>query len=399
MIRWKNRIADRAWLAALLVATALLACGACGSAPEETEHHDEHEREPLSDRVELGPEALAHLSLRYATAVERELEPTLEVSAELVPVPDRHAEVGTLVPGRIVRVHVNVGDTVEVGAPLLVVESPEVGKARAALIEARAEREVAGAAFDREKRLLAERATSQRELEVAEGTLKTAAARYRAAQALLATLGVADQPLPKPSEAARLELRSPIAGLVVTRDAHVGRTVEPSQMLVEVVDLDELWLLADVYERDLRLVAEGQPVQVDVRAYPGSSFDGLVDLVSGTIDKRTRAAKVRVVLPNPEHRLRPGMFATARIQSAHDHVAARTLAIPAAAIQTIDDHPGVFVRLAEGVFELRRVHTGERAGEWVEILNGIAAGDEVVADGSFLLKGQLLRSTLAGDHH
>jgi len=89
------------------------------------------------------------------------------------------------------------------------------------------------------------------------------------------------------------------------------------------------------------------------------------------------------------------MFATARISGTHDHEPQRALAIPASAVQTIDDHRAVFVRLGDGLFELRRVHTGERAGNQVEVLNGIAPGDEVVADGSFLLKGQLLRSTLA----
>ncbi len=376
------------------VAILTLALG-CGSESVEVEPDGDEERESASDRVQLSPEALAHLSLEYVVAKELALQPTLKVSAELMPVPDRHAEVGTLVPGRIARVHVNVGDTVEVGDPLLLVDSPEVGRARAELIKASAELDVARAAEAREKRLLSERATSQREVEVAEGALKTARARYSAAQALLATLGAGDQALADPADAARVELRSPVAGTVVSRNAHVGRAVEPGETLIEVVDLDELWLIADVYERDLRLVAEGQRVQVDFRAYPDNAFAGTVDHIAGTIDERTRAAKVRAVLPNPEHRLRPGMFATARISGTHDHAPQPTLAVPASAVQTIDDHRAVFVRIGEGLFELRRVHTGERAGEFIEVLNGIEPGDEVVADGSFLLKGQLLRSSLA----
>lgn len=368
---------------------------ACGPSPDEVEDSGEVERQAATDRVQLTPEALAHLSLEYVVAEELTLEPTLEVSAELMPVPDRHAEIGTLVSGRIAEVHANVGDSVEVGAPLVGVDSPEVGRARAELIKARAEFEVARASEERERRLLSERATSKRELEVAQGALKTAHARLSAAQALLATLGAGDRPVVTPGDAARVVLRSPVSGTVVSRDAHVGRAVEPGGTLIEVVDLDELWLLADVYERDQRLVAEGQSVQVNVRAYPDSVFGGTVDLISGTIDERTRAAKVRVVLRNTDRRLRPGMFATARIAGAHDHAPQRALAVPASAIQTIDDHRAVFVRLDEGLFELRRVHTGERAGDLVEILNGIALGDEVVADGSFLLKGQLLRSTLA----
>ncbi len=381
-----------AFVSPVLLATLLLACS---SESEEAPESGEAERESVADRVQLTPEALSHLSLEYVVAKVLALQPTLEVSAELMPVPDRHAEIGTLVSGRIAGVHVNVGDRVEVGTPLLVVDSPEVGRARAELIKASAELDVARAAAEREKQLLSERATSKREVEVAVGALKTAHARYSAARALLATLGSGDQRLAAPEDAARVELRSPIAGTVVSRNAHIGRAVEAGGTLIEVVDLDELWLLADVYERDLRLVARGQSVQVDVRAYPDTAFAGSVDQVSGTLDEETRAAKVRVVLSNPEHRLRPGMFATARIAGTHDHAPTPTLAVPAAAVQTIDDHRAVFVRLSEGLFELRRIHTGERAGALIEVLNGLSPGDEVVGDGSFLLKGQLLRSTLA----
>ena len=110
-----------------------------------------------------------------------------------------------------------------------------------------------------------------------------------------------------------------------------------------------------------------------------------------------RSVSVRVVLPNVDQRLRPGMFATARIRDTHAHEPRQLLAIPWAAVQEVDGHPAVFVRVEDGVFELRSVHTGERAGSDVEILNGIGAGETVVAEGSFLLKSQLLRSTLGED--
>jgi cobalt-zinc-cadmium efflux system membrane fusion protein len=375
------------------ILAGLAACTRSDSEPEE----EAEEREEIVDRVELSSEALAHLDLTYAKASETELVPALEVSAELMPIADRRAEIGLLVPGRIVSVHVNVGDVVAKDAPLLIVESPDVGKARAALISATAQRSVAKKAFDRERQLLADRATSRRELEEAEGTFKKADADYRAALALLATLGVPNGSETNMTDAARVELRSPLAGTVVTRNAHLGRAVDPAETLVEIVDLDELWLLADVYERDIRLVAEGQPVQVEVRAFPDRTFEGRVDVIPGTLDETTRSVKVHVRLANPDHQLRPGMFATARIEGVHDHPSQRMLAIPASAVQVVDDHGAVFVRVKEGVFELRRIHTGERVGELIEVINGLEPGDEVVATGSFLLKGQLLRATLGED--
>ena len=186
-----------------------------------------------------------------------------------------------------------------------------------------------------------------------------------------------------------------MSGTVVMRSVHVGQWARPSETLVEVVDLDELWLQASVYEREMRFVDVDQPVQVEVRAFPGEVFRGTVAQVAGTLDERTRSIGVRVVLPNPEHRLRPGMFATARIQGNPAHEPRRLLVIPRAALQEVLGHRSVFVKVGNGTFELRRVSTGEREGELVEILDGLSPGDEVVADGSFLLKGQLLRSTLA----
>jgi RND family efflux transporter MFP subunit len=144
----------------------------------------------------------------------------------------------------------------------------------------------------------------------------------------------------------------------------------------------------------MRFVAPGQPVQLEARAFPGEVFRGTVDRIGDVLDEKTRAVTVRVSLPNPGHRLKPGMFATVRIVGTRAIEPRRMLAIPWAAIQEIDGHVAVFVREGERAFDLRRVHTGERAGELVEVLNGLRPGEVVVAEGSFLLKGELLKSTL-----
>lgn len=347
-----------------------------------------------ADRVSLDPSALASLELTYARAEVRELVPTLEVPAELLPVPDRRAVVGARVSGRVVDVSVNTGDRVSRGESLLVLESAEVGRAWADLVSARAVERVAARARDRQRTLMDGRVTSVRAVEEAQGAWEMADAEVRAALTRLASLGVYD-PGPLPPDPARVTLTSPVGGVVTARAANQGAWVDPSDVLIEVVDLDELWLEASVYEQQMRYVDEGQAVQVEVRAFPGEVFQGSVNRIPGVLDERTRSIGVRIVLANPDHRLRPGMFATARIQATHTHEPRRLLAIPWSAVQEVDGHQAVFVRVSEGVFELRTVHTAERAGDFVEILTGLEPGDEVVANGSFLLKGQLLRSTLA----
>ena len=398
-------------LVALALSTGALACkgrkheakpeaaehGEKAGGSEREEEAEEREKKGKPDRVELGEDAFKELRLGFHKVEERELAPALEVAAELVPDPDRRADVGSRTAARVVEFRVKVGDRVERGTPLAILESPEVGKARAELSAATARAEVARAAFTREKALVEARATSQKEVQEAEGAKRTAEAEVAAARTLLATFGAPTGDEASDADPARLVLRSPIRGTVVARSAHVGQSVEPTGTLVEVVDLDQLWLEAQVYEREMRFVAAGQPVQVEARAYPGEVFSGKVERVGETLDEKTRAVSVRVSLPNPGRRLKLGMFATARIVGTSAKEPRRMLAIPWAAVQEIDGHTAVFVRAGERAFELRRVHTGERAGDLVEVLNGVKAGDEVVAEGSFLLKGELLKSTLGGE--
>ena len=379
-----------AWL--LLLAT-LFGCGAGSEAePEEGE-----EREGIADLVRLSSEGEESLGLVTQTAEIRELRPSLEATAELVPDPDRLAEVGPLIGGRVVSVAVGVGDRVARGQALVVLESPELGGARADLLSGRARHAVATATWEREQELLGGRATSTREAQDAEAELRAAEAALGAAHARLAALGAPVAPDAEVQPSARLALGSPIAGVVTSRSAHLGQSVGSGDTLLMVVDLDRLWLVANVYEREMRFVETGLPVQVEVRAWPGEVFDGVVERLGGSLEERTRTLPVRVVLDNPDHRLMPGMFATARIAGTHAHEAAPLLAIPWSAVQEIDGHQAVFVKTDEHTYALRRVHTGDRAGAEVEVLNGIEPGDTVVTEGAFLLKGEVLKSTLGED--
>jgi len=389
-----NAMTFRAFPArALLVATSLFAVSCSAPEPEEIEG-DEGAGIDLTDRVALNDAALASLELTYATAAVMTLTPTLEVPAEVVPVPDRLAAIGARVSGRIVDVFVNTGDRVSRSDPLLAIESAEVGRAWADLVATRAGERVARRALDRQQELLDGRVTSVRAFEEAQGTWEIAEADLRAALTRLASLGVADPGEP-PANPARVTLYSPIAGSVTARTVSLGEWVEPSNILLQVIDLTEVWLEASVYEQEMRYVDVGQQVQVEVRAFPDDVFLGTVERLAGVLDEKTRSIGVRIALANEGGRLRPGMFATARIQGTQAREARELIAIPWAAVQEIDGRQAVFMRAGDGVFEVRTVHTAQRVGDLVEILTGLEVGDEVVADGSFLLKGQLLRSELA----
>ncbi|KAB2965968.1 MAG: efflux RND transporter periplasmic adaptor subunit [Thermoanaerobaculia bacterium] len=237
--------------------------------------------------------------------------------------------------------------------------------------------------------LLAARVTSQRAVEEAEGELAVAEAEVEAARARVRAYGIDPA---TPVEAGRVVLASPIRGSVVTRSAHIGQWIEPGDAVLEVVDLDELWLLGAIFERDLRHARAGQRAEIEVRALPGERFSGEVAHVGQTLAHGDRTAALRVVLANPGHRLRPGMFATARLEA--PAAGPQVLAVPAAAVQELDERHFVFVPAGEGVFDVRSVRLGTREADWVEVIEGLAAGEQVVASGGLLLRGQLLRSTL-----
>jgi len=378
-------------------ALLLLWVGGCSGADMGGEGGEEAAERPGSvDRVVLSAAALADMSLTYATAEVRELEPSLVVPAEIMPDPDRVGIVGSRVAGRIVEVRRNVGEAVSAGEPLVVIESVDVGVAVGDYTAATARAEAARRALDRATRLVEDRIVSERRFEEARAAAEEATAEEAAAATRLIAFGV-PVPLPEGADLGRVALSSPLSGTVVDRSASVGQWVEPSEQLAEVMNLEELWVIASVYERDIRHVSVGQEVLIEVRAYPGETFPGTVALVESTLDESSRSATVRVVLPNADRRLRPGMFATARIRGTHAHQPASLLAIPAIAVQEVDGHTSVFVRDDEGGFTLKRVHLGEQAGELVEVLNGLDEGEEVVVNGSFVLKGQLLRSSLGED--
>ena len=389
MMITSNRI-----LVAAVLLTALGACGPEGSSEEGMEEGEE--RVAGVDRVVMSVEAMEDLSLTFATAEIRELVPSLEVPAEIVADADRLAIVGPRVSGRIVSVLHNVGDEVPTGTPLVVLESVDVGSAVADFKSAAAQAEAARSGAARAARLFEDQIVSQRRVEETRAAEQASMAAAEAAATRLRTFGIA-LPLPEGAELGRVTLNSPITGTIVTRGASVGQWVEPSDQLAEIINVEELWLLASVYERDIRHVEQGQPVLVDVRAYPGEVFPGTVQLVEATLDESSRSAGIRVVLPNADRRLKPGMFATARITGTHAHDPVLLLAIPTSAVQEVDGHTSVFVRDDQGGFTLQRVHLGEEAGDLVEVLNGLNEGDEVVVNGSFVLKGQLLRSTLGED--
>jgi len=397
-----------------------------GAAVEHREGGEEHEKTEGGDRkVTLSAEALSAARIQVAKAERRRFVREFAFTGEVAFHPDRVAIVGAKMNARILQVSAGVGDRVPSGQVLATLDSADYARARGEYLSAAAHRESAQSAFDRAEQLRTEGINSIRDVEEARAALRTARAEVEAARGSLLALGLAP-PSGDADRATRvssvIQLRSPIAGTVVLRDAIVGQSVEPSTSLFTIADLSEVWVLLDIYERDLGHVAVGAEVSVTTAAFPRRSFEGRVVHISEVLDERTRTAKVRIVIPNRDGALRPGMFcrATLRAGSEAPHQeggkatgsetaeaqpgeeaeaasggeAREALVVPVGALQRIGDADVVFVRVEERKFEARTVRVGERGGTSVEILGGLRQGEEVVTEGSLTLKAELARASL-----
>jgi cobalt-zinc-cadmium efflux system membrane fusion protein len=173
--------------------------------------------------------------------------------------------------------------------------------------------------------------------------------------------------------------------------------VDPGQTLFHVGNLDEVWLLLDVYERDLARVRKGQAVRFSVEAWPEETFEGEVAQVGDWIEPDARTIEVRVVVANPDHKLKPNMFANAELTTNRE-VPERGIILPLGAVVKLKGVDVVFVEETTGHFVARPVVVGKHTATQVLLASGLALGESVVIEGAFVLKSELEKGEL-GDGH
>jgi cobalt-zinc-cadmium efflux system membrane fusion protein len=198
------------------------------------------------------------------------------------------------------------------------------------------------------------------------------------------------------AEGAVLRLSAPLSGVVIERSLALGQVVEAARTLFRVGDLSKLWLVAHAPERDAVRVAPRSTARVAIPARPGQALSARVLQVGSQVEVGSRTIPVRLEVPNPGGVLRPGMSATVWLPVGEG---AAVIAVPAAALQRLDDRWCVFVPREAGTFEVRTVGRGRDLGGEVEIVSGLQAGETVVVDGAFLLKAEAEKARGEGAHH
>jgi Cu(I)/Ag(I) efflux system membrane fusion protein len=189
-----------------------------------------------------------------------------------------------------------------------------------------------------------------------------------------------------------LTLHSPVKGFVTALSVAQGDRVEPSRELFEVTDLSRVWVMAEVYERDVARVRKGLAVQLRLDAYPGEVFPGRSDSVYPALNPQTRTLPVRIAFANPDGKLKPGLFGTVEVALP----SSEGLTVPTEAVIDTGDHRYVFVEVKPGRYEPRAVEVGTRSGDRVQVLSGLTEGERVAASGNFFIDSESrLRASVA----
>lgn len=310
----------------------------------------------------------------------RNIEEQLAIPARVLPDPARVVRVYPPAGGRLLRVNIRPGDHVRKGESVAVLDSADVAQARADYAKAKTETERTQHAFDRAKLLFDHKVLSQREYEDADANFQEARSEFERASDRLRLLGA---PLQGPSN--QVALVAPRDGVVLDLGAAPGelsKSTDNANPICTIADLSSVWIVGDVYEKDLALFRRGEPVDITVAAFPDRHWSGKLAVISDTLDPTTRTLKVRVVLDNPKHELKPEMFATIRVRRPLQ----QAIVLPASALLREGGDTAVMVETAPAKYERRLVTVASSNSNQVVIAAGLKPGEVVVTEGGALLR-------------
>lgn len=413
-----GRGVGRAWvfgIAAALIVAIIVVGRMWSSSPEAAPDGDEDEaaENASGDVVTISDEARETIGLTVVAAEERPFAAMIQTTGVVMANETRVAHIRPLAPGRVEQVHVRTGDRVTAGEALVTYDNIEMGQlageyraAAAAVERALAETDVARRALERAGRLVESGGLSRAEYERREAEHKRAVAAVSTERASMANVeqklrrfGVSSAELSKLTSAegsgsSRGVLRAAFAGVVTATNVAPGESVDTERELLTITDLSNVWVLGDLYQKDLGAVRRGQEALISVESYPGETFAGRISYISDVLDAASRTAKVRAEVPNRDGRLKLQMFVSMQVPTGESRP---TIVIPSSALQEIDEQPVVFVQTDEDTFEKRVVSIGPAQRDSVPVHGGLKAGERVVTTGAFMLKSKLKASSIEAE--
>jgi cobalt-zinc-cadmium efflux system membrane fusion protein len=308
----------------------------------------------------------------------------------------RETPVVSLVGGIVRNVNAELGQNVGRGQPLAIIFSNDLASAQSQYLTAQAELEEHHKHHLRTAKLVEIGAASREEFEMATTKLKTAESDLASLRQKLLLLGLSPQRVSQLHSSSQVSsevtLPSPVAGTVTSRTVNPGEVIEANKELLRVTDLSSIWVVAQVYEKDLGRIRVGSGASISSDAYPGKVFRGHIAYVDPRLDPQTRTAQVRIELANPGQTLKIGMYvgvAFATIGGSES----TTPVVPVSAVQNLNNQQVVFMATSDpNVFTLRPVRLGSESNGFYPVQEGLKVGERVVTDGSFMLRAEWLKS-------
>ena len=375
---------------------ALLGCHRPADQEESSPHEEKSAAAPRT--VTLSPEAFTAAGIQVLPVEARTVAPEIHVTGTLAYDERKMARCTARVGGRVTRIVADYGARVSPGDALAWVDSPELGKAESALVRAVGVARVAKKEVERAKLLVQGMAISQAELLRREADAEAAETEALAAANTLRLFGLRDQEIEalttgEAGPTSIYPVRSPIAGKVTERKVSTGKVVTPEEDLFVVADLSTVWLLLQIFEKDLPSVRPGAEVSIVGEIQTRERCTGTIDYVGDVLDPHSRTAAARALVDNRHGLLRPGQFLQARVSPKADGDGGRAVpAVPASSLTELDGRTVTFVESGERSFEVRPVRTGRGAEEWVEVVEGLRPGERVAVEGVFTLKSEFLKA-------
>jgi membrane fusion protein, heavy metal efflux system len=382
---------------AALCATMLFVGVGCDSAPGEgAAKATAPVPESAKGIVYLSPDEVSNAGILLTPVTRGEFRTHRDFPGTVSPNQHAIAEITALVRGRVVDVYADLGQQVKGGDLLAILYSGELGMAQSAYLKADAKLFVADRAFRRAQSLLDEKVIGLAEAQRREGDMISLRAEKREARDRLQLYGMSDENIRRLAREQTIQSHVPIVapfdGRVIARNLTKGEVVETTEKLFVVADLSEVWVLANIPEKDIPYIRSGgsspdQSVEVLVNAYPKEVFHGKITYVGDVLDVATRTMNLRLELPNLDRKLKPEMYATIRVYSEPEK---GVLILPEMSVQRERDRTFVFVQRDPQSFEARDVKLGDSNGEVVKVIDGLREHESVVTKGAFVLKSELL---------
>lgn len=354
-----------------------------GDGSKEGRHEEEE------GHLELTAEQVLAAGIEIAEASPRQMSTAVTFPGEIRFDEDRTTHVVPRVGGVVEAVKVELGQAVKKGQVLAVIASQQVSDQRSELSAAQRRVELARLTLQREKTLWEDKISAEQDYLLARQASQEAEINLSNVRQKLSAIGAGHNL----SAGNRYELVAPFDSVVVEKHLGIGEVVSESTNAFTLSDLSRVWATFGVTPKDLNRVVAGRLVKVTAPDL-NAMVEGKIGYVGNLLGEQTRTATVRVTVPNPEGAWRPGLFVSIDVTADQVNTA---VTVPEASIQTIEDKPAVFVRNPEG-FQLQPVKVGRRDGGYVEITDGLAAGAQVAAAGSFILKSELGKGSAEHAH-